>query len=241
MATNGQRIIYNPEFVENLTPAGLEGVLAHEVLHCALAHHCRRGSRELGLWNEACDYAVNPIVLDNGMALPAGVLVNPAFHDLSTEEIYAHLRKGREQQPPSRSDPQPGPESRTSAPSSLQADSSGTSQAQSDEGSNLGTRPGGFGEVLDAEGHDGKAAGQAEISRQEQEWSIAADQAVRSAKACGHIPGGVEGHLVQARIPPTGLAFDLPRRFHCRSGPIGLRLDAARSKVHRIPASTSRP
>jgi predicted metal-dependent peptidase len=67
MATDGQRILYNPGFVEKLSPAELEGVLAHEVLHCALAHQCRRGKRDLGLWNVACDYAVNPILLDNGM------------------------------------------------------------------------------------------------------------------------------------------------------------------------------
>lgn len=31
MATDGRLIVYNPAFVEKLTPAELEGVLAHEV------------------------------------------------------------------------------------------------------------------------------------------------------------------------------------------------------------------
>ena len=70
MATNGKLILYNCGFVESLTPAELEGVLAHEVMHCALAHHCRRGSRDPRLWNEAADFAINPIVLNNGLALP---------------------------------------------------------------------------------------------------------------------------------------------------------------------------
>ena len=35
MATDGRRIIYNAEFVAKLKPAELEGVLAHEVMHCA--------------------------------------------------------------------------------------------------------------------------------------------------------------------------------------------------------------
>ena len=108
MATNGQRIIYNPGFVEKLSPQELEGVLAHEVLHCALAHHCRRGQRDPGLWNQACDYAVNPILLDNGIVLPAGVLVDPAYRDLSAEEIYARLRKRRENVPPAQPDPANG-------------------------------------------------------------------------------------------------------------------------------------
>jgi Zn-dependent protease with chaperone function len=39
---HGRRLAYNPAFAEKLTHAELEGVLAHEVMHCALAHHCRR-------------------------------------------------------------------------------------------------------------------------------------------------------------------------------------------------------
>jgi predicted metal-dependent peptidase len=91
MATDGRRLVYNPAFVAELTPAELEGVIAHEVMHVALAHHCRRGDRELQLWNEAADYAVNPILLDNGITLPGDLLVDTAFRDLSAEEIYARL------------------------------------------------------------------------------------------------------------------------------------------------------
>ncbi len=45
MATYGSRIVYNPAFVDELKPAELEGTLAHEVMHCALGHQCRRGTR----------------------------------------------------------------------------------------------------------------------------------------------------------------------------------------------------
>ncbi len=104
MATDGRRLAYNPAFVAQLTPAELEGVIAHEVMHVALAHHCRRGDREPQLWNEAADYAVNPILLDNGITLPGDMLIDPAFRDLSAEEIYARLLKqqqeGSETQPP---------------------------------------------------------------------------------------------------------------------------------------------
>jgi hypothetical protein len=37
-----------PGFVEKLSAAELKGVLAHEVLHCALVYQCRRGKRDLG-------------------------------------------------------------------------------------------------------------------------------------------------------------------------------------------------
>ena len=91
MATDGTRIVYNPSFVDQLKPAELEGTLAHEVLHCALGHHCRRGNREPRLWNEAADLAINPILINNGFTLPAGALIEPAFANLSAEEIYARL------------------------------------------------------------------------------------------------------------------------------------------------------
>lgn len=197
MATNGQRIIFNHGFVEKLSPAELEGVLAHEVLHCALAHHCRRGQRDPGLWNEACDYAVNPILLDNGMRLPAGVLVDPAFHGLSAEEIYARLKKGRENEPPPPDGSNhPSGGGCSGPPQSL---TDGSSQNEPSDTPQLGARPGGFGEVLDAQGQDDGPASQAENSRQEHEWSVAANQALHAAKACGRVPGGLERQLERAR------------------------------------------
>ncbi|MGA2000215.1 MAG: VWA-like domain-containing protein [Terriglobales bacterium] len=110
MATDGRRLVYNPAFVAQLTPAELEGVIAHEVMHVALAHHCRRGDRELQLWNEAADYAVNPILLDNGITLPGDLLIDAAFRNLSAEEIYAQLLKQQQaasqtQPPQSSGDP----------------------------------------------------------------------------------------------------------------------------------------
>ena len=91
MATDGRRLAYNPAFVTQLTPAELEGVIAHEVMHVVLAHHCRRSDRDPQLWNEAADYAVNPILLDNGITLPGDMLIDAAFRGLSAEEIYARL------------------------------------------------------------------------------------------------------------------------------------------------------
>ena len=54
------------ETIEDLAPKELEAVLAHEVLHCALGHHCRRGERDPKLWNEAADLAINSILVANG-------------------------------------------------------------------------------------------------------------------------------------------------------------------------------
>src|SRR6516225_8958763 len=109
MATDGRRIVYDPAFVNSLQPAELEAVLAHEVLYCALGHHCRRGQRDPRLWNEAADLAINPLLIANGFSLPAGALIDPVFDNLSAEEIYARLvqkNDGSSNSPPAQS-PQP--------------------------------------------------------------------------------------------------------------------------------------
>ena len=64
-------------------------------MHCALGHQCRRGERDPRLWNEAADLAINPILISNGFTLPAGALIDPAFTNLSAEEIYARLLRKR--------------------------------------------------------------------------------------------------------------------------------------------------
>lgn len=91
MATDGVHIYYNSEFVTSLSDAQLKGVIVHEVMHCALAHHARIDSREPRRWNQACDYAVNDIIKKAHFILPEDHLDNPAYHGMSSEEIYALL------------------------------------------------------------------------------------------------------------------------------------------------------
>jgi predicted metal-dependent peptidase len=193
MATNGRVIYYSPAFVDSLTPEELQGVLAHEVLHCALAHHCRRGSRRPRLWNVAADYALNPIVLKNGLSLPAGALVNQEYEGLSAEEIYSRLKREGSGEEQSQTQAQSGAGGESSQLSSQ-------SQGGAAGGDDLNVpRPGGFGEVLDASDEAGNPASEAEITRQANEWAIAAEQAMRTANSCGHEPAGIERSLKDAR------------------------------------------
>jgi predicted metal-dependent peptidase len=213
MATNGRQILYDPDFVESLRPAELEAVLAHEVMHVALAHHCRRGNREHKTWNEAADLAINPILVGNGFTLPADALIDPSFAGLSAEEIYSRLiqRKRDSKHGPEHS-PQPpnaggssGPQPATGSPSASASlpDKTPADQhehaSQVGQGSSASTRPGGFGEVLDAVDDDGSPASTAENSRQQHEWAIAAEQALRAAKMCGREPADIGRLLNESR------------------------------------------
>jgi predicted metal-dependent peptidase len=97
MATDGVSLFYNPAFVETLNAAELAGVLAHEVMHPALQHHTRRGDRDRKRWNIACDYAINPMLLDAGLTLPKDVLIDHRFRGMSAERIYNLIEEQRDQ------------------------------------------------------------------------------------------------------------------------------------------------
>ena len=89
MATDGKRVYYNPEYVLAAPIEQLHFDCAHEALHAALLHHLRRGGRDFGRWNEAADYATNPILKQAGFHLPDDALLDPQFEGLNAEEIFA--------------------------------------------------------------------------------------------------------------------------------------------------------
>lgn len=94
LATDGNRIIYNPQFIDQLSIELCSSAIAHEVMHCVLEHISRRIAREPRRWNQACDFAANPILKDAGLPLGAGWLYNPGYVGKSAEEIYTMLPEG---------------------------------------------------------------------------------------------------------------------------------------------------
>ncbi|MEO1765845.1 vWA domain-containing protein [Thiobacter aerophilum] len=86
--TDARHFYYNPSFIRHLTLAQTQFMLAHEAMHCALAHFARRHHRERKRWDVACDHAVNLILWEEGLQPPPGVLMNPEYHGLTAEEIY---------------------------------------------------------------------------------------------------------------------------------------------------------
>jgi predicted metal-dependent peptidase len=99
-ATDGRDIYVNPEFFNPLSPAEQDGVLLHEVLHAALLHVPRRGSRDPQLWNVAADIVVNGMIAKAGYSLPASALRDPSNEHLSTEEVYDLIVQNAQQVAP---------------------------------------------------------------------------------------------------------------------------------------------
>lgn len=90
-ATNGTELFLNPENFNKLTVAEAKGVLKHEVMHIANLHPWRGQGKERRRWNHACDYAINPMILEEGGELPTGVLDGSAFVGKTAEQIYQML------------------------------------------------------------------------------------------------------------------------------------------------------
>lgn len=87
-ATDARAFYFNPDYIAGLTLDQTQFVLAHEALHCALSHFARRRHRVRHKWDLACDHAVNPLLLEDGLIPPPGVLLKPAYKGLTAEEIY---------------------------------------------------------------------------------------------------------------------------------------------------------
>jgi predicted metal-dependent peptidase len=185
MATDGVSIYYNPDFVETLNAATLAGTLAHEVMHPALHHHVRRSGRDPKRWNEACDYAINPLLVDAGLSLPEGVLLDNRFRGMSAEQIYNLLETESEQEPVAGSENTQrgtGAEGPSKEPSS-QGDVNEPSAPETE---------GGIGQVLDAPPPDDEIPN---IEEQEREWNVAVNQAMTVARQAGKVPAGLHRTL----------------------------------------------
>lgn len=97
-------LLYNPEWVMQLSFEQLKTVVAHETLHLALQHLLRLEHRKKLLWNIAIDFAVNQIISEendrvyreehtHAFSFPDGILLNHDFKDMSGEQIYDKIFK----------------------------------------------------------------------------------------------------------------------------------------------------
>ncbi len=100
MWTDGRVLAFNPLYATAIREEKLVGAQAHEVLHLVFGHHLRRNKREKRLWNRACDFAINGILMEAGFLLPDGFLYDAALTGKSADEIYdilvARMAKARE-------------------------------------------------------------------------------------------------------------------------------------------------
>jgi predicted metal-dependent peptidase len=195
IATDGRRLLFNPDWVAQRSDSHLLTAAAHAAMHCALGHPFRRSERDPEIWNQACDNVVNNLLLRSGFELPVNAPCELRFADpkLASEHVYSILYGERSQtgqadeeegEPAAGSDsagePQPG---RGAAENGQQHDY------------------GGMGEVLDATAEDGSMPSEADLSAQERDWQVAVYQAAQVAKGQGNCPGNIHRLIDGMREP----------------------------------------
>ncbi|MET0048933.1 MAG: VWA-like domain-containing protein [Sedimenticola sp.] len=89
--TDARKFYYNAEYIDALSLDETQFMLAHDALHCALSHFARRQHRKKHLWDLACDYAINPLLVDEGLKAPPNALIMEAYRGMTAEEIYPWL------------------------------------------------------------------------------------------------------------------------------------------------------
>lgn len=184
---DGKTCFYNPMFIDQISLPETIGLLAHEIMHVALGHHVRRYNRNPKKWNIACDYAIDPILLNSmhgnkKLKLPEltfmgakyGPHIKEEYKNMSADHIYSLL-------------PDPPPNAGSlgvvfDSPSL----SDGDNNSPDDE-----TK----GQKLTKEGYDNIAV------HEEIEWKIAASQAAQSAKAVGKLPASLEELIEEINKP----------------------------------------
>jgi predicted metal-dependent peptidase len=94
-ATDGRNLYYNTQFFNMLSNKQIEFVIAHEILHCVFDHITRREDRDAMVYNIACDYLVNNLLVRDKI----GEVVNQVqiFQDFkydgwTSEEVYDDIK-----------------------------------------------------------------------------------------------------------------------------------------------------
>ena len=96
--TNGLLLMINPKFFYELSKEERIFVILHELWHVAKLHSIRREFRDHRLWNIACDYHINNLLLTETYSSFKITALKNCFKDkkfigLSEEEIYEELLK----------------------------------------------------------------------------------------------------------------------------------------------------
>ncbi len=207
-ATDARSFYYNPDYIAALSLEQTQFVLAHEALHCALSHFHRRQHRVRLRWDVACDFAVNPLLVRDGLKPPPGALVLDSFEGMTAEEIYPCIDDNNTDQPmdrhiydgedvdPTSSGRQQGDEEREGGQGQQPRDGGAPGGAPEDAGQPQTDSPSGAAQPQPL------TAGEREtLAAQWQQRLAGAAQQAQQAGKLGGLLARMVGDLLQPKLP----------------------------------------
>lgn len=173
----------NPNFIAPLNANQVQFLLAHECMHYMLLHGLRRGHRQPGAWNQACDAVINETLLqakvgefiDGGVRMPGAELQN-------AEALYMAPPEGEDSQP-------------------------GGIGSDINEGSGSGE-----GQQGDGQAPGGQPLTEGEVKELEAQAKIDMVQAMQAAKMQGKLPANLQ-RMVESLIEVRTPWYDILERY----------------------------
>lgn len=89
--TDGKLVRYSPKFFMELDAEERLFLFIHEAMHPAYLHLQRKADRIHGIWNMACDYVINLILVERGFKMPKCGLLDHRFAGMHAEQVYKIL------------------------------------------------------------------------------------------------------------------------------------------------------
>lgn len=90
-ASSPEYFEYNDDYIECLDDDELSFLLTNSAMHQALGYTLRQEGRMEWLWVMAQDYAINSLLVNNGLKLPDALAYDDRFDTMSAEGIYKIL------------------------------------------------------------------------------------------------------------------------------------------------------
>jgi predicted metal-dependent peptidase len=94
-ATDGRNLFYNKQFFNMLSNKQIEFVIAHEILHCVFDHITRRDDRDAMIYNIACDYLVNNLLVRDKIGERVDqvqIFQDFKYDGWTSEEVYDDIK-----------------------------------------------------------------------------------------------------------------------------------------------------
>ena len=180
-STDARSFYYNPAYIDALSMEQVQFVLANQALHCALSHFSRRQHRSRFRWDIACNHAINPLLVKDGLIPPPGTLVLECYEGMTAEEIYPYIDENDSDEPLE----QPKQDGQ----------GSGDTKEQAQEGSRQDGASGA------AEPQPLSASEMESLTAQWQQRLAGAAQQAQQAGKLGGILGRMVGELLQPKLP----------------------------------------
>ncbi len=206
--SDGKTFYYNSDYIDALDGDQTQFALSHEALHCALSHFFRRGHRVKHRWELACDYAVNPMLINDGLKPTPDAQHLREYEGMTAEEIYPCLEDndndGERDLEQNQKDDSSNDDDQNESPESSGDQDSDRDRKQNDKKDGDGNQ-----EQSQDQGKSRGSAPPPAMSQQELEdlsvqWQQrlagAAQQALQSGKLEGDMARMVD-HLLQPKLP----------------------------------------